>query len=174
MKDEISREDTTMKTEYETHVRAEKKSGRRMSGLAMAALLAFGFAVPAQAIMMPGDSIDRSVTLATINIPVRLHNIPPLTSGGYGTYSVSCTVKDMSGHYLNASGLNEEAISSGEVNTTLVIRIHPIVGRSRSRVNPSQLASWQCHLTVQQQSGAGLAGRHAPGTTLRTRVIGSF
>jgi len=176
MKYEINREDTTMKTKYKTHVRAEKKSGRcHVGGLALAALLAFGFAVPAHALYIDygvidfANNHDMSSQLATIRVPVKLHHLPSVF------YRVKCKVYDRSHRILQADGMSVSggAIpSSGELDTTASIGIFPL---KTATVHASQLSSWQCFLSVNgKDSTSGLTEMHKSGTRYASHVGGNF
>jgi len=163
-------EDKIMEKTYKTDIQTKKKLGRQhASGFAIAILLAFGFAMPAQAVVGGGVYPDTSVTILTINIPVRLHQIPPLPDGSYGQYSVNCQAMDMSERLLPSGGSFSENISSGEVNKTVTVAVHPYVGRG-TPVTPSQIRGYKCYINLRGLAGTALSPMHAPGTTFRPIV----
>jgi len=183
MKYEINREETTMKTGYETNARAEKKSGRRMSGFALAALLVFGFAVPAHSLppglagigsrALSGFEIDSEgyrhthdmgITLATINVPVKLHHMPEFIM-----YSVACEVYDRHHGRLRRVGDGEHfKLAPIDVDITLPVTIHPL----KSVSDRGALTTWMCHLKV--KDSRNVASLRKPGTRLRKDVSGTF
>jgi len=184
-------EESIMKTTHETSVRVKNNMGRcRASGLALAALLTFGYAMPAHgvggfpagfgsAVGRARDSLyDMGVTLATIRVPVKLHQLP---ASSY--YIVACDVYDRPHGSLRKRGSSSPNDSSGhgytdasgDADTTVVVPIHPLKSVS-SRL---PLVTWMCHLNIISKgfglrSGSHLATMAKSGTPFRGNVGGSF
>ena len=181
MKYKSNREDKIMEKTCKTDVQTKKKLGRQYaSGLALAALLAFGYAMPAHGLNLDMNALsdamrqkqeensmyDTHVTLATITVPVRLHNFPSSAK-----FRVDCKVYSRNRHTLPAGGVSSSLYISDSVKHATV-DIFPLKGAS---VTASQLASWQCFLSVNgKDSRSGLTQMHKSGTTYKPNVGGTF
>jgi len=180
-----NREEEIMKTTHETNVRIKGNRGRcGASGLVLAVLLAFGFAMPAHGFVMPLGAAaegaleaqyDMGVTLATIRVPVKLHHLPDSYF-----YFVTCDVYDRPHGSLRKRGGNVNSgtgttNASGDANTTIVVVVHPLKNIS----NPLPLVTWLCHLNINFKgvgltSGSRLSTMAKKGTRFKGNVGGSF
>jgi len=159
--------------------RIERKPARMYGvGVILGLILGLGFAVPVQAQAFPFDigsgleyinaanKYDTHVTLATITVPVRLHNFPSSAA-----FRVDCKVYGRNRHTLPAGGVSIPLSISNSVRHVSV-PISPLRGAS---VTASQLASWQCFLFVNgKNSTSGLTQMHKSGTTYKPNVGGTF
>jgi len=178
-----NREEEIMKTTHETNVRVKGDRGRcGASGLVLAALLAFGYVMPAHGVdfgAAAGRALeaqyDMGVTLATIRVPVKLHNLPDSYF-----YFVTCDVYDRPHGSLrkrggNTGGARGNTNASGDANTTVAVTIHPFKNIS----NPLPLVTWQCHLNINFKgvgltSGSHLSTMAKRGARFKGNVGGSF
>jgi hypothetical protein len=171
-----NKEENIMNAKHGISDRITRKPERRhVSRLILAAMLALGFSVPEHATAGIADSVgrgigramranyeaqfDMNVTLATITVPVRLHNFPEYTSNG-----VTCKVYDRNHRELPAEGRGGGAPA--------VVNVHP---RKGSSVAASQLVSWKCLLEVMgRDMNSGLVNMYQHGTRFRPSVEGNF
>jgi len=177
---QLNKEESVMNAKHGISDRITRKPARRhVSRLILAAMLALGFSVPAQAINISGglaavgwtnqmqSTYNMNVTLATITVPVRLHNLSSTLQS-----QVNCKVYDRNRRELPAGGLSMPLHISADRSVNVRVDIFP---RKDASVTASQLASWQCFLSVNgKDSRSGLTQMHQSGTTYRPNVGGNF